>query len=161
MLLRISDYGSQDPRPTASHRDTSTPYPITGRKSIAHRYGYLVSTAQRQKASTRRARRTYRRRASSNAPPKVPHSSSTGTDSGDRRTYTGHNRKQKLTAASMHTTLSPIPHCTVTHDVSFTRTETPSVIHQWCLWALNTFPTSDCHVYRRGNIHPLVIQSTC
>ena len=48
--------------------------------------------------------------------------SSTGTDSGGRRTYTGHNRKQKLTAASMHTTLSPIPHCTVTHDVSYTRT---------------------------------------
>jgi hypothetical protein len=121
-LLRLSDYGPQDPRPTASHRGTSTPYPNTGRKSIAHRYGYIVSTAQRQKASTRRARRIYRRQASSNAPSAVPHSSSTGTDSGGRRTYTSHNRKQKLTAASMHITLSPIPHCTVTHDVSHTRT---------------------------------------
>ena len=138
-LLRISDYGSQDPRPIASYRDTSTPYPypITGRKSIAHRYGYIVSTAQRQKASTRRARRIYRRQALSNAPPAVPHSSSTGTDSGDRRTYTDHNRKQKLTAASMHTTLRPIPHCTVTHDVSYTRTA----------------------MYKKP-LHPLVIQRT-
>ncbi len=62
---------------------TSTLYPNTGRKSIAHRYGYIVvSTAQRKKASTRRTRRIYRRQASSNAPPAVPHSSSTGTDSG-------------------------------------------------------------------------------
>jgi hypothetical protein len=121
-LLRISDCGSQDPRPTASYRDTLTPYPTTGRKSIAHRYGYIVSTAQRKIASTRRARRIYRRQASSNAPPAVPHSSSTGTDSGGRRTQTGHNRKQKLTAASMHTTLSPIPHCTVNIDVFYTRT---------------------------------------
>ena len=42
--LRSSAF-SQDPRPAASYRDTSTPYPIIGRKSIVHRYGCIVSTA--------------------------------------------------------------------------------------------------------------------
>ena len=51
-----------------------TPLP-PGRESIAHRYGYIVSTAQQKKASTRRARQIYRRQELSNAPPAVPHSS--------------------------------------------------------------------------------------
>ena len=103
---------------------SSTHYPIIGRKSIVHQYGYIVlSTAQRKKAtSTWRARRIYRCQASANALPAVPPSSSTGTDSGGRRTQTGHDRKQKLTAASTHTTLSPITHCTVNNDVFYTRT---------------------------------------
>ena len=38
----------------------SISYPTNGRKSIAHRYGCIESTAQRQKASTQRAQRISR-----------------------------------------------------------------------------------------------------
>ena len=127
-LLRISDYGSQDPRPTTSYRNTFTAYPTTGRKSIAHhRYGYIVSTTQRKKASTRpgepdestgaKRRRTHLLRYL------TPLLAPGQTVVADEHTPATIVSKQKLTAASMHTTLSPIlPHCTVTNDVFYTRT---------------------------------------